>query len=543
MINNLHHLNFNFMKTIARFKLVSVIILTVFAWRAMAQQHAIQYFRSYDQRGINVFETSKKDTVAYDGFKFRIGAGFTQGFQALKHSNNASAILVDGSTTYIETAPGSLSFVNRVTGAAIPGTFAEDANVFGGYIYTPVTGAAKTLANTMQLYELDGGGGFPLAQANLNFDVQLTDGVRLNLVSYMSSHHHNEFWVKGGFLQVDKVSFLNSEFMNKLWEPLTLKVGHMEVNYGDAHFRRSDNGATLQNPFMENNIMDEFTTEIGAELYFQKAGFLAMGGYTDGEIQGNVSKPNDRKPSLYGKVGYDNMFGDFRVRVTGSMYYTKSSVSNTLFGGDRTGSNYQYVMDPTTATLTGNAFGGRFNPGFRDNVSTIMINPFVKFKGIEVFGTVEFAQGNTAVENGEIQYSIPKLDGSGNQISFTKLDNRTATQTAFDVLYRFGKNEKFYVGAKYNKVDAEIALGQATNTASYISQGTRHDVSIDRLAIAAGWFVTKNILLKAEYVKQNYTDFPGAYTNYSTSATGYQDTHILSNGKFSGFVVQGAISF
>ncbi|HPM32816.1 MAG TPA: hypothetical protein PLJ60_20960, partial [Chryseolinea sp.] len=42
----------------------------------------IQYWRQHDQRGINVFETSKKDTVAYDGLKLRFGAGFTQGFQS-----------------------------------------------------------------------------------------------------------------------------------------------------------------------------------------------------------------------------------------------------------------------------------------------------------------------------------------------------------------------------------------------------------------------------------------------------------------------------
>jgi hypothetical protein len=317
----------------------------------------------------------------------------------------------------------------------------------------------------------------------------------------------------------------------------------MEVNYGDAHFRRSDNGATLQNPWMENNIMDEFTTEIGAELYFQKNGFLAMAAYTDGEIQGNVTRPKDRKPSLYGKVGYDNSWGDFRLRLTGSLYTTKSSVSNTIFSGDRSGSNYQYVMQPTTATLTGNAFGGRFNPGFSDNVNTLMINPFLKFKGLEFFGTLEFAQGNTAVENGEIQYSVARTSTSGENIVFNKLDNRKASQTAFDVLYRFGRNEKFYVGTKYNKVDATIALGQATSTASYINQGARFDVSMDRLAFAGGWFVTKNILLKAEYVKQNYKDFPSAFTNYATSAAGYQDTHLLSGGKFNGLVFQGVISF
>ncbi|MFM8742028.1 MAG: hypothetical protein ACKODM_01705, partial [Cytophagales bacterium] len=81
-------------------------------------------------------------------------------------------------------------------------------------------------------------------------------------------------------------------------------------NYGDAHFRRSDGGHTLWNPWIENNIMDAFTTEIGAELYWKKDGFFVMGGYTDGEIQGNVAAPSapvgaKRAPSFYGIVGFD----------------------------------------------------------------------------------------------------------------------------------------------------------------------------------------------------------------------------------------------
>jgi hypothetical protein len=423
--------------------------------------------------------------------------------------------------------------------------FVKDPNVWGAYVYTPdPIGAPNTqriATNNNELYEMSGG--FPLAQANLNFDVQLADGVRLHLASYMSSHHHNEFWVKGGYLQVDKVGFMNSAFMDKLWKNLTLKVGHMEINYGDAHFRRSDGGNTLLNPFMENYIMDEFTTEIGAELYWQKNGILVMGGYTDGEIQGNVTKPEERNPSLYGKLGIDkDINDDLRVRLTGSTYYTKSSISSTLFGGDRTGSNYQYVMEPLTATLTANAFSGRFNPGLRDNVTAFMINPFVKFQGLEFFGTYEVAKGNTAVENGELQYSDPTNNDGSAKTVFKKLDDRQTTQLAVDLLYRFGKDDKFYVGARYNKVDSEIALGQATNTASYISQGTRFDVSMDRKAFAAGWFITKNILFKAEYVIQNYTDFPEFFKNTSTS-TGYWDSSLLANGKFDGFVIQGVISF
>ena len=34
------------------------------------------------------------------------------------------------------------------------------------------------------------------------------------------------------------------------------------------------------------------------------------------------------------------------------------------------------------------------------------------------------------------------------------------------------------------------------------------NVKVDRLALAAGFFVTKNMLMKGEYVIQNYKDFP-----------------------------------
>ena len=425
-------------------------------------QPELQYFRYYDQRGVNVFETTKEDTVGYDGLKLRIGAGFTQGYQSLKHENG----LGDG---------------------------------------------------VSNLYQM--GGGFPLAQANFNIDVQLYDGVSLNLVSYMSSHHHNEFWVKGGYLQVDKVTFLHSEFMDNLWKNLTLKVGHMEVNYGDAHFRRSDGGNTMWNPWIENNIMDEFTTEIGAELYFKKNGVLAMVGYTDGEIQGNVSKPatgdKQRQPSLYFKAGFDKQLQDnLRVRLTGSLMTTKSSISNTLFGGDRTGSNYQYVMENAPVTLTGNAFSGRFNPGFRDNVTAFMVNPFVKFSGLEVFGTFEWASGNSAFENGE-------------GTSYAAESDRKSSQTAFEALYRFGKNEKFYLGARYINVNATIAEGYTAAAA-----GTRYDVSIDRTSIGGGWFITRNVLLKGEYVTQNYND----YKNTGPNSRFYE-------GKFNGVVIQGVIAF
>ena len=101
---------------------------------ALAQQPAIQYFRQYDQRGVNVFETSKNDTVAFDGFKLRLGANFTQGYQKLTHSNEARAILTGASPLY-ETGVGTGVFNTKLdgTGAVVPNIF-PDPNVYGGYI-------------------------------------------------------------------------------------------------------------------------------------------------------------------------------------------------------------------------------------------------------------------------------------------------------------------------------------------------------------------------------------------------------------------------
>lgn len=492
--------------------MMTIGLLLIAGW-AYAQQAPIQYWRPYDKRGINVFEIQKdKDTVQYDGFKVRFGAGFTQGFQSLNHENGAKAVLSStssGTPVLVETTPGSGSFINRSTGAPVTGVTAS-TTTYGAYSYNN-----NTYTNANALYEM--GGGFPLAQANFNIDVQLVDGVSLNLVSYMSAHHHNEFWVKGGYLKVDKVSFLHSEFMDNLWKNLTLRVGHMEINYGDAHYRRSDGGHTLQNPWIENNIMDAFTTEIGAELYWMKNGIILMGAYTDGEIQGNIYDPSfpnvsKRKPSFYGKVGYDKQLQDnLRVRLTASAYTTKSSISNTLMGGDRTGSNYQYVMDNTSATVTTAFTSGRFNPGYRDNITSFMVNPFVKFAGLEFFGTWEYAKGRNALENGE---------GS----SYGKIDNRQTHQTSGELIYRFGNNENLYVGARYQKLTSNLAFGQTSS-----NPGALLPIDIDRLSIAAGWFITNNVLLKGEYVKQTYN--------------GYPDTERFYKGQFDGIVIQGAISF
>ena len=413
--------------------------------------------RPPDVRGLNVFEVPKTAS-RLDGNvpKLRIGGAFAQQYQNLGHSNTATPLLdADG-------------------------------------------------VNLNQLADI--GGGFNLASANLNVNALLADGVQVNLETYLSSRRHQDTWVKGGYLQVDGAPWLGSPLLDRVMEVVTVKLGHMEINYGDAHFRRSDNGNAFYNPFIEGNILDAFTTEIGGEVYARRAGALAMLGVTSGEIKGDVTSPDGRSYAVYGKLGLDRQVRpDLRLRLTGSAYGNRNAGSSTLYGGDRAGSRYSFVLENTAASTSGNFTSGRFNPGFREEVTAVMVNPFVKFRGLELFGTLERATGRAANEAEGI--------------------NRTWTQVALDGVYRFLPREQVYLGARYNRASGELAGPSVDGQIAAAGDA----VSIDRYELSGGWFPTRNLLLKVAYVDQQYNDFPTA--------------DILNGGEFSGFMVEGTLAF
>jgi len=405
------------------------------------QSQELLNMRSYDKNGVNVFEPQKDTLSTSDDVHVRIGGAFALQFQNLHHENKE----------YTDPATGDV---------------------------------------TNRLYAI--GNNFNLATANLDLDVRLYDGINLHLRTYLSSRHHPEPYVKGGYITIDKLDFIQEGFLEDLMKSVTFKFGHMENNYGDAHFRRSDNASAIYNPFVGNYIMDAFTTEVGAEVYYQNNGWLAMVGVTNSRL--NQRAQGGTSPSTLLKLGYDKQINsDLRFRLTGSMYHNAQSENVYLYSADRAGSRYYFVMESEGATSQANFRSGRFNPNFNNEITAFMINPFVKYKGLEFFGLAEFASGKRSAE----------------------LDTRDATQFGAELLYRFGAKENFYVGGRYNTVEAKL--------------DTTEDVTIDRFNIGAGWFMTKNILVKMEYVNQTYD--------------GYKVDHPFHEGEFSGFVAEAVISF
>jgi hypothetical protein len=314
------------------------------------------------------------------------------------------------------------------------------------------------------------------------------------MTSYLSSRHHNETWVKDGYLLIDD-SPIDVPALKSLMRYVTVKAGHFEINYGDAHFRRTDNGHALYTPFVGNYIMDAFTTEIGAEAYVRKGPFLAMLGVTGGQIRGDVTNPGARHPSFLGKVGFDQQVSEeLRVRLTGSAYTSAGSPGLTLYGGDRAGSRYYFVLENYGAADNNQATSGLINPGLSHEITALQLNPFVKFRGLELFGVVERAEGQSATET----------------------EKREWSQYALDAVYRFLPREQLFVGARYNTVSGTLG-------------GMTSEVSIDRWQLGAGWFVTPSVVLKGEYVTQKYHDFPAL--------------DIRNGGKFHGFMVEGVVAF
>jgi len=422
------------MKTKLKFATIALMLITMTGY---AQQgRLMQFERPIGRNGINIYEAPKADTIEYQGdLKVRVGGDYSILFQGLDHSNDFGA---------------------------------GDPN---------------------ELIDLSSN--FALPTANLNLDVQIEDGLRMHVRTYLSSRHHSEAWVKGGYFQIDKLDFIKPGLLSGVMEITRLRFGMNDINYGDTHFRRSDNARSIYNPFVGNYILDAFTTEPFAEISVFPGDFLGVLGVTNGRLNQSPT-PGDDGHVVYAKVGYDNQVNDdFRFRLTGSLYRSSErSTRDYLYNGDRAGGKYYNVTEGVNDARV-NDFAPRFNPGF-PNQTSVMINPSIIYGGLEFFGLFETIS-----------------DGSDAEGSLTHL--------GAELLYRFGGKDQFYLGTRFNQVDGELADGAPS-------------LEISRTNFGGGWFLTKNVMTKLEYVSSTYNgdDYVG---------TKFQ------GAEFNGYVIEAVISF
>jgi hypothetical protein len=296
--------------------------------------------------------------------------------------------------------------------------------------------------------------------------------------------------------------------VNKIFRYVDLKAGHMELNFGDQHFFRSDVAQVGNNPLFGNYIVDANTIGVGAELYGDLGPLTAMIGYNSGSTTGDFT--DGRRNAWLGKLAYGELDGP--VRLSGSVYRVNQSRNGTgfpaggsssnMFAGNFSGSRYQAVWEgsPTAGQLTLGAGQDVTAYQFDARVKPL---PALTLSGL--FGVFEDAD----------------LNGNAS-------GSPTSEWTYYGATAQYYLADPFFVAARYNAASASTL------------QDNDSDGIVQRFQVGFGLeIVPDQLVFKTEYVNQWANDFaPGQKVLGRNPGV-----DLATEPKFYGVVAEVAVSF
>jgi len=111
-------------------------------------------------------------------------------------------------------------------------------------------------------------------------------GFNVKLETMLSSHHHNETYVKGGYASIDSLDFVTPGFAQGFMDQATIRIGVDDIDFGDAHFRRTDNADVMRNPFVMNLAVESYMQAGFLELIYRvpAASAFVVAGITNGQV-------------------------------------------------------------------------------------------------------------------------------------------------------------------------------------------------------------------------------------------------------------------
>ena len=292
-------------------------------------------------------------------------------------------------------------------------------------------------------------------------------------------------------------------FMHGIFKFIDIKVGHMELDFGDAWLHRSNNGNTKRNPLIGNFVMDPNTTEIGGELRSKPAMLNWLVGISSGTTTENWSQ--DHGTALHAKLWAMPIEP---LRLAASYYHVDHSKSpvtggavSTFFSGNRSGARYEGVFLPGVT------------PAIRKNMTAWQGD--ITWKGKCFKGHDYYVYGNYG------QVADKDVNASGayaNLFSTTvyqapKLEEKWsyyALESSYDV------TKNLYVAARYSAAQAKTLNNAATTCLTVTATGAcsnpaiaapqNYDTSgrIDRWQLGMGYRLSKNLTFKTEVVNQQF---------------------------------------
>jgi hypothetical protein len=332
--------------------------------------------------------------------------------------------------------------------------------------------------------------GFQDPYANLNFLAQIPDKLDVYFDIYIASGPHaTTTYAHEGYLLFKDWPSANGEdtILNKAFDYINVKVGAFDIDFGDQNYTRSNNARVQRNPLVGNAIVDPNVEEIGGEVYTIRGPVYGEIGITSGTTGGHLDEGT--QPAFHAKLWTDPC-PDLRLSVSGYYAYLNNrqddsaTETSDLYTAERSGEPYESVFGSPVADEPGN-----ITPEAGNDVTAVQGDATWTHWPWEMYGNVGFT-GETH-SNGDI------LTGAtaGPRPGPGELNERWMYAEAQPL---FHITPAIYVVGRYS-----IAYSQAVN-------GVADHGWADRIQIGGGYWITKNILAKAEYVYQQYHAFSAA---------------------------------
>lgn len=321
--------------------------------------------------------------------------------------------------------------------------------------------------------------GFQTAFGNLGFIGKFGKNQEIEVVfdMYLSSRNHpSQTYGNEGYIILRGVpeNLASLKFLEPILTKVDLKAGHMLVDFGDAAQHRSNNANVQRNPLVGNFVMDPNIVSIGMQAA-SKPG--TKFGWLVGVSNGTTTEDwNVGRGFAYnGKLIFVPVEG---VRTSVSYIGTDQSDNPTKAAG---GSSMQMFTGNRSGERYAGVLGGGQAPG------NVFPQAGEKFSAAQFDVTFDTALPVKLYAH----YGITQdLDING---SAAGTPEEKWNYYAADVKYEL--TPALYAAARYSAATTSMLAGNAS------------DGQVNRLQVGGGFWVTKNLLMKLEYVQQKYSGF------------------------------------
>jgi hypothetical protein len=353
--------------------------------------------------------------------------------------------------------------------------------------------------------------GFQNAFGDLGFVGKFGKNQEIEIVfdMYLSSRNHpSSTYGNEGYIVMRGVpeNLQSLEFLTPILNKVDIKAGHMLIEFGDAIHHRSNNAIVQKNALVGNYVIDPNIVSIGMQLS-SKNPDKSRYGWVIGASNGTTTEDWNvgRGFAVNGKVFVRPIEG---LRLSASYIGADQSDNGTkaaggsamqMFSGNRSGERYAGILGG------GQAPGGVFP------------------QAGEKFNAAQF----------DVTYDLGKLP-----VKFYGHLGRTQDKDINGTAA--GAPEEtwnYYAGeVKYHITPAIYAAARYSGAVTEMLAGAASDGKVNRIQIGGGFWLSRNLLLKGEYVQQKYTGFAnGQMVNNNIQA--WRDP------EFSGFITEVSFSF